>query len=91
MEEVVLVVAGLMIPEMFRVIIVFADKSVVEIFETVITWPAALQPIAVERELLADKDPLTVQGPGAIVMLVGRVIATKAPAPSMFLVCITKE
>jgi len=91
MELVVLVVAGLVIPETFTVMLVLAGRVVVEMFETVMLCPDALQLITVERELLTERATLALQVPLEMVMLVGRVITTTAPTPRGFFVCITKE
>ena len=81
-----MVVAGLVIPETFRTIIVFPGKTVVDILETVMLCPDALQPTKVDKELLADRAAVTEQGPPDIVILAGRVTTTTAPTPKEFLV-----
>ena len=79
-------------PDMLRVIVVLAASTVNEILVTLIIWPVAIQPIADESELVADKAALklNVQFPLGIVTLVGKVITTAAPIPSGLLVCMTK-
>jgi hypothetical protein len=80
------VIAGLVIPEILRVIVELAAIGVDVILVTFITCPLALQFIAEERELVAESVAFKPQAPLAIVTLVGKFMTTAAPVPKGLLI-----